>query len=152
MIKLLGKTLTTLFLLIVGTVSLYAQNSPIVRISGNVTDDKGEILPYATIRLKDTSTGCITDYNGHFSFNGRINGQTLIVSSIGYQDCEIPLSDKTVFPLKIELKQISYEIEEVIIKPQKEKYTKKGNPAVELVTEIIERKDLDNPFNNDYLD
>ena len=151
MIKLLGKTLTTLFLLIVGTVSLYAQNSPIVRISGNVTDDKGEILPYATIRLKDTSTGCITDYNGHFSFNGRINGQTLIVSSIGYQDCEIPLSDKTVFPLKIELKQISYEIEEVIIKPQKEKYTKKGNPAVELVTEIIERKDLDNPFNNDYL-
>ena len=130
---------------------MYAQNSPIVRISGNVTDDKGEILPYATIRLKDTSTGCITDYNGHFSFNGRINGQTLIVSSIGYQDCEIPLSDKTVFPLKIELKQISYEIEEVIIKPQKEKYTKKGNPAVELVTEIIERKDLDNPFNNDYL-
>lgn len=130
---------------------LYAQNSPVVRISGNVKDEKGEILSYATIRIKDTSTGCITDKNGNFSFNGRINGQTLIISSVGYQDCEIPLSSQTVFPLKITLKETSYEIDEVIIKPQKEKYTKKGNPAVELATEIIERKDRDNPFNNDYV-
>ena len=70
MIRLLGKTLVALFLLMAGTISLYAQGT-VVRISGNVKDEKGEILPYATIRLKDTSTGCITDYNGNFSFNGR---------------------------------------------------------------------------------
>ena len=132
--------LYVLFLLMAGTVVLYAQG-PLVRISGNVKDEKGNILSYATIRLKDTSTGCITDYNGNFSFNGHVEGQTLIVSCMGYQNCEILLSGKTTFPLSIILKETSYQIDEVVIKPQKEKYTKKGNPAVELATEIINRKD-----------
>jgi len=129
---------------------LYAQNS-IVRISGNVKDEKGEILPYANIRLKGTSTGCITDHNGNFSFNGKIDGQILIVSSVGYHDCELELSNKTVFPLKITLKETTYEIDEVVIKPEKERYQRKGNPAVELASEIIKRKNDDNPFNNDYV-
>ena len=150
MIGLLRRTIYTLLLFIVGTITIYAQNS-VVRISGNVKDDKGEVLPYATIRLKDTSTGCITDYNGNFSFNGKVVGQTLIASSLGYEDAEIALSNKTVFPLHIILKEVSYEIDEVVIKPQKERYKKKGNPAVELATEIINRRNKDNPFDNDYV-
>ena len=118
MIKLLRKTLISLFLLMAGTIMLYAQNQ-LVRINGNVKDGKGDILPYATIRLKGTSTGCITDHNGNFSFNGNIDGQTLIVSSIGYKDCEIELSSNTAFPLSIILEEISYVIDEVIIKPEK---------------------------------
>lgn len=139
-----------LFLLIAGTVVLHAQGA-VVRISGNVKDEKGDKLPYANIRLKGTSTGCITDYNGNFSFNGRVDGQTLIVSSLGYDDYEIELSNKTVFPLKIILSETTYVIDEVVIKPEKEKYQKKGNPAVELASEIISRKDDDNPFKNDYV-
>ena len=150
MISLLRKNIAVLFLLIAGTVVLYAQ-SITVRISGNVKDDKGNILPYATVKLKNTSVGCITDYNGNFSFNGHVDGQTLVVSSIGYQNSEVALSSKTVFPLKITLKEITYEIDEVIIKPEKQKYQKKGNPAVELATEIIERRNNDNPFNNDFV-
>ena len=71
MIGLLRKTLIVLFLLMAGTVVLYAQGST-VRISGSVKDEKGEILSYATIRLKDTSLGCITDSKGNFSFNGPV--------------------------------------------------------------------------------
>ena len=127
-----------------------AQNQ-VVRISGNVKDNNGEILPYATVRLKNTSTGCITDYNGNFSFNGKVTGQTLVVSSIGYKDYEVALSSKTVFPLKIVLEETSYEIDEVVIKPKRERYKKKGNPAVELATEIINRRNEDNPFENDYV-
>lgn len=149
-IGLLRKILSILFLLVAGTVVLMAQNQ-VVRISGNVKDNNGEILPYATVRLKDTSTGCITDYNGNFSFNGKVNGQTLVVSSIGYKDYEVALSSKTVFPLKIVLEETSYEIDEVVIKPKRERYKKKGNPAVELATEIINRRNEDNPFENDYV-
>ena len=147
---LLRKTLYVLFLLTAGTIVLYAQGS-IVRISGNVKDETGEILPYANVRLKDKSTGCITDYNGNFSFNAKIEGETLVVSSIGYQNYEVELSNNTVFPLNIILKDLSYQIDEVVIKPEKEKYVKKGNPAVELAEEIIKRKDDDNPFNNEYV-
>ena len=150
MTGLLRKTLYFLFLLTAGTVVLYAQG-PIVRISGTVKDEMGETLPYASVRLKDTSVGNMTDNNGNFSFNGPLEGQTLVASCMGFQNYEIPLSSKTVFPLRITLKEITYQIDEVVIKPQKEKYTKKGNPAVELASEIINRKEDDNPFNNDYV-
>ena len=150
MIRLLGKTLTALFLLMVGATVMYAQNST-VRISGNVKDEKGDILPYANIRLKGTTTGCITDHKGNFSFNGKTDGQTLIVSSVGYEDYEMDLSGKTVFPIDIILKETTYIIDEVVIKPEKDKYQRKGNPAVELAQEIIKRKNDDNPFNNDYV-
>lgn len=147
---ILRKTVATLFLLITGTIAILAQEQT-VRISGNVKDNNGEILPYAAVRLKDTSTGCITDYNGHFSFNGKVDGQTLIVSSLGYKEREIKLSSNTTFPLNIVLQTETYDLQEVVIKPEKEKYKKKGNPAVELATEIINRKNDDNPFNNDYV-
>ena len=146
---LLKKISTTLLLLTTGTIVIYAQTT--ARISGNVKDSNGEPLPYTTVRIKDTANGCITDYNGNFSFNGRVDGQTLIVSSIGYQDYTLNLSSRTTFPLKIVLKPISYDIQEVVIKPRKERYVKKGNPAIELAQEIIKRREHDNPFLNDYV-
>ena len=146
---ILRKTTTLLFLIITGTLVLFAQGT--VRISGNVKDTEGGVLPYTTVRIKDTANGCITDYNGNFSFNGKVEGQTLVVSSIGYQDYVLELSAQTVFPLKIELKPVIYNIDEVTIKPGKEKYVKKGNPAVELAQEIIDRKEKDNPFLNDFV-
>lgn len=149
MIGLYKKIKLTLFLLITGTVVLYSQTT--ARISGNVKDSNGEALPYTTVRIKDTANGCITDYNGNFSFNGRVDGQTLIVSSVGYQDYSITLTTRTTFPLKVILKPVSYDIEEVVIKPRKERYVKKGNPAVELAEEIIKRREHDNPFLNDYV-
>ena len=149
MTGLFKKIFATLFLLITGTVILLAQGT--VRISGNVKDVDGEPLPYTTVRIKDTANGCITDYNGNFSFNGKVDGQTLVVSSIGYQDYVLNLSSRTTFPLKIVLKPASYDIEEVVIKPKKERYVKKGNPAVELAEEIINRREHDNPFLNDYV-
>lgn len=137
-------------LIMIWTVDVPAQGG-LTRVSGNVKDNEGEVLPYTTIRLKNTSTGCITDYNGNFSFNARVEGQTLVVSSIGYQDYELALTSRTRYPLNIILKPTTYDLEEVVIKPGKEKYKKKGNPAVELAEEIINRKEKENPFNNDYV-
>lgn len=134
-------------LLVSGILSALAQT----RISGNVKDSNGNALPYTTVRLKDTATGCITDKNGNFSFNGKIEGQTLVVSSVGYQEYTVGLGKETLFPIRITLKPIAYDIDEVVIKPEKEKYVKKGNPAVELIQEIIKRRNDDNPFNEDYL-
>ena len=150
MAAILRKTAILLLLLTTGVIVAFAQGQS-VRIYGNVKDENGEILSYATVRLKDTSTGCITDYNGNFSFNGKVEGQTLIVSSLGYKDYEVKLSSRTSFPLKVVLKTTTYDLDEIVIKPGKEKYVKKGNPAVELASEIINRRGDDNPFNNDYV-
>ena len=122
-----------------------------VRISGHVHDTEGNALPYTTVRLKGLAIGCITDNKGNFSFNGDIDGQTMVISSVGYRDYSIELSALTKFPLDVELNTETYNLDEVIIRPEKEHYRNKNNPAVELVEEIIRNKEENNPFNNEYV-
>ncbi len=120
------------------------------RISGKIVDENGNVVPYTTVRLKGTSTGCTTDNNGNFSFNGSVNGQTLLITAIGYQDYEVTLSSTTKFPLNIQLHTATYSVSEVEIKPKREKYVRRGNQAVDLVKELIEKKEAEDIRNNDY--
>ncbi|MBR6371062.1 MAG: carboxypeptidase-like regulatory domain-containing protein [Bacteroidaceae bacterium] len=138
--------LTTLSIITVLTT--HAQS---VRISGHVHDTEGNALPYTTVRLKGLAIGCTTDNKGNFSFNGNVDGQTLVISSVGYKDYSIELSVQTEFPLDVELSTETYNLDEVIIKTEKERYRNKNNPAVELIEEIIRHKEESNPFNNEYV-
>ena len=147
---LVKKYVLLIAIIMMNAQAMFAQSS-LTRISGNVKDENGEVLPYTTVRLKDTSTGCITDYNGNFSFNAKADGQTLVVTCIGYKDYEIKLTSRTRYPLNITLTSSAYDMEEVVIKPTRERYQKKGNPAVEMITEIINRRNTDNPFNNEFV-
>ena len=94
---ILRKAAYTLFLLLAGTNFLFAQDTP-VRINGSVRDVYGNPLPYTTVRIEDTANGCTTDNNGKFSFNAHIEGATLIVSSIGYEDFKLKMTSATRFP------------------------------------------------------
>ena len=121
------------------------------RISGNVKDLSGESLPYTTVRLKDSHIGCTTDNNGNFSFSGPIEGQTLIISSIGYKDYSLKLSSKTKFPISVTLHPTTYDISEVEIKPEKERYRRDDNPALELAKELISKKETESPYQHSYV-
>lgn len=108
-----------------------------IRISGNVHDNKKQPIPYTTIRILDTSKGCITNGNGNFSFDGPADGTTLIISAIGYNDVRIKMSNTMSFPLNVVLQPKDYELDEIEIKPKREQYKKRGNPAVELMENIL---------------
>lgn len=120
-----------------------------VRISGRVKDENGEVVPYANVQIEGTSTGCTTDNNGNFSFTGSTNGKKLLITAIGYEKIALPLSSSTRFPLQITLRTISYQVDEVEIKPKRERYVRKDNPAVDLVKELIARKDTESIRNNE---
>lgn len=118
-----------------------------VRIYGYISDaSTKEALPYTSVRIKNTTSGCSSDNNGNFSFYAPLS-DTLIISSIGYKEKQIILSRKTRLPLDIALEPTDYTLNEVTIRPKKERYTKKDNPAVALVKEIIERRN-DNSIKN----
>ena len=145
---LFRKIMILLLLSVFGIAESHAQ---VVRISGTVRDKDGNALPYTTVRLEGTTTGCTTDNKGNFSFNGKTEGQTLVISSVGYEEFVLKLSKNTVFPLNVVLMTANYSIDEVIIRPEKEKYSNRENPAVRLIEEIISNKNAQNPFNNDYV-
>ena len=131
--------------------SVSAQEQNRIRVHGRITDAATKKpLPYASVRIKGTSTGCTSDNDGHFSFYVNALKDTIIASSIGYTDSKIALSGKTRMPIKISLAPIDYKLSEVTIKPKKEKYKKKGNPAVILAREMIARRDDNAPENKDF--
>ena len=132
--------------------TLWAQDATDrIRIYGKITDaSTKEAMPYTSVRIRNTSNGCSSDNNGNFSFFVKSMRDTLIVSSVGYVDTRIPLTRKTRLPLKIEMTPTDYNLSEVTIKPKKEKYSRKENPAVILVRNIIKRRDDNSPKNKDF--
>lgn len=131
--------------------STTAQEASKVRIHGKITDAATkEVLPYASIRINKTSIGCSSDNRGNFSFYAPALRDTLIISSVGYTDKRIPLSSKTRMPIKAVLEPADYALSELTVKPKKEKYKRKDNPAVILAREIIKRRDDNSPKNKDF--
>lgn len=137
-------------LLFVPTIAQGQENGRI-RLYGKVKDKESkESLPYISIRISGTSTGCSSDNKGNYSFYVPALRDTLIASCIGYKEKRIPLSRKTHLPLDIVLEPENLYLSEITVKPKKEKYRKKNNPAVTLIRNIIERRDDNSPKNKEY--
>lgn len=111
------------------------------RIYGSVTDSKThEAIPYVSVYVQNTTDGCQTDKSGHFSFYTPTSSGMLVVSSIGYEEQQIAINSTTRYPIHIQLHPTTYELREVEIKPKRNRYTRKENPAVELVQDIVKRR------------
>ena len=128
-----------------------AQESDKKRIYGKIKDKvTNEAIPYASVRIRKTTQGCSSDNYGYFSFFANALQDTLVISSIGYKEVRIPLSSSTRFPLNIKMATENYELAGVTIKPKREKYKKKNNPAVILVKKITEQRNDNAPENKPF--
>lgn len=61
------------------------------QVRGTVVDENGEPAVGATIQVKGTTQGTVTDINGNFNLSAPTGG-TLIVSYVGYATQEVPVS------------------------------------------------------------
>jgi TonB-linked SusC/RagA family outer membrane protein len=59
------------------------------RISGKVTDERGDVMPGVSIRVKGTQSGTTTDANGIFSLDLSNGSAILVFSFVGYESQEI---------------------------------------------------------------
>lgn len=62
-------------------------------VSGKVLDAKGNPLAGASVIEKGTTNGVITNAQGEFVINVTDNQAILVISSVGYQEMEIPVKD-----------------------------------------------------------
>ena len=81
-------------------------------LKGKVTDAAGMGIPSATIKIKGTSKGTMTDANGNFTINYTGNS-SLIVSAISYTTKEISLTSQT--NLTISLAEDNQNLNEVVV-------------------------------------
>jgi TonB-linked SusC/RagA family outer membrane protein len=83
------RLLLTVTVLMLGLNALLAQTST---IRGKILDDKGDPVPGATVRIKGTNKGTVTDANGNFKLNAD-DGATLSISAIGLKATEKEAQD-----------------------------------------------------------
>lgn len=128
---------------------LHAQHS--FQVEGYIRDSlTNETLPGVSVYIRGTSTGTATDGNGFFSFKATTDSSILAVSYLGYEEYFLPLKRSGTNKVNILLKPTVYELADIIVRPGKEKYTKKGNPAVEFMEEVIRRRDQHNPRDHEF--
>ena len=137
------KRLLVVIALWVWALGLYAQ------IHGVVIDsDTGEPIPYLNIYYDDKGVGTITDLDGKYSIPYHSGWNKLTFSMVGYTRQDITVSSKTT-ELNVSMKS-DLVLDEVVVKPKKEKYSRKNNPAVELMKKVIASKEKTNLENKDY--
>ncbi len=120
-------------------------------IKGIVTDSiTGEGLPYVSLIFKGTTIGTATDGDGNFTFSTPNANRTLVVSYLGYDTKEVGVTPGRTNNLKIQLAPNGIALNEVVVKPKKEKYSKKENPAVTFVKQVIASRESNDPRNHDY--
>ena len=110
--------------------------------SGVVIDSlTNKPMEYIAVYIEKTSTGCVTNYNGEFFLSDDSGKNILVVSAFGYKTKHIALKPGKNLGLTIKMQEESIRLESAIVKPKREKYKKKENPAVELIRNVIANKD-----------
>lgn len=142
-------TLRIFLLICLCRMGLPAQAQYIVQ--GVVTDSlTHEPLSYTSVYLKGTSEGGMTDDNGRFAFNTYRTEAVLVISAIGYNEYTRFIHPARDIPLNITLSPATYALNEVVVKPKRERYKKKDNPAVEFVRRMIDHRDDYSPKELDF--
>ena len=89
------------------------EQQPDIRITGRVSDNDDAPLPGASVFIKGTSLGVVTDINGNFSITVPGKGSVLQFSFVGYATQEFVTGDRTT--LDVVLAEIAVAIEEIVV-------------------------------------
>ncbi|KIC92417.1 SusC/RagA family TonB-linked outer membrane protein [Flavihumibacter sp. ZG627] len=81
-------------------------------VSGRVTDDKGNPVPYATVKLKGSKQGVSADQNGNYTISVK-PGDILVISSTDIVPKEVTVGDAIV--LNVQVQQNDAALSEVIV-------------------------------------
>lgn len=83
-------------------------------VTGKVVDaSSGDPLPGVNVLIKGTTTGVITDFDGHYSISISDKNAVLVFSFLGYKTQNIPINNKTV--INISLVQEVTGLDEVVV-------------------------------------
>lgn len=125
--------------------SVSAQNTSQTLLQGRVIDAQtGESMPFVQIEFVGSQIGTTSDIDGYFTLS-TTKGYTLVsFSMIGYKTYRKSVRrGSTNKNMVIEIEPDMYALDEVVIHPPKkqEHYKRKGNPAVELLKNVIAHRD-----------
>lgn len=93
-----GKFLSMALLMVMFTGMAFAQQKT---ISGKVTDETGAPVPGATVIVKGTTTGTVSDFDGKYSINVPSTAKVLDFSFVGMKTQEVVIGNQTNISVKL---------------------------------------------------
>jgi len=84
-----------------------------IKVSGQIVDQEGEPLIGATVKVKGSSGGIVTDMDGNFQLDVPANA-TLVISYVGFKDREVAVSGRSVLG-QIELTSDDFVFDQVVV-------------------------------------
>lgn len=142
--KVFRKLYFVVVLLLVSTLQLMAQQ----KITGRVIDEDGFAVSYASVQYRGHKIAVSSDSQGKFSIE-KHPGWVLTVSALSYKSQTISVNEKMDF-IEVKLKDDSHKLNEVVVKTKRGKYSRKDNPAVELMRRVIAAKKKTDLSNHDF--
>ena len=143
-----------ILLLCIAGMASAQENPQRTSISGVVVDgDTGETLPFVQIYfLKSTTNkgmvpseiGTTTNLDGYFSLSNTEGYNTLNFQMLGYKTEMLTLrKGQNRKDVKIKMTPDVYGLQDIVVTPKNRKrdYKRKGNPAVELIKNVIANKE-----------
>lgn len=119
-------------------------------ITGIVVDaETGDSIPLASVRYKKENKSTVCDASGRFTVQ-RHNGWYITFSAVGYKDLRILIGPNTPSEMRITLKSDTKSLQSVTVKSKRKRYSRKDNPAVELMRRVIAAKKRTDISNHDY--
>ena len=110
----------------------------------------GDSIPYANAVYRNLKLGASSDANGHFSIARKV-GEQLTITAVGYKPRHIKITAHTSRELKVTLIADSKQLQGIVVKAKRRhKYSRKDNPAVELMRRVIAAKKQTHLENHDY--
>jgi hypothetical protein len=126
------------FLLIFLFFSFFTNGQTI--ISGKVFDAKTkEPLPFVNVILKGTNSGATSDFDGNFTINSKVTGDSIVASYVGYKRFSSAVKKNITQNINVPLEvfEEGVSLTEVVINPGE-------NPAHKYIRKTIERKEYNN--------
>ena len=149
--KIVCKFLIILFSLSVALDGFCQRDVKPTQINGLLVDSiTNEPLPFAAVFLKGSDRGTMTDENGRFEINTSVNFINVSVSLMGYNNKEVFVTKGESNNITIQLVPTGVALNELVVKPKKEKYSKKNNPAVAFAKRVMAKKKQYDPKNHPY--
>ena len=118
------------------------------RVTGTVKDGNGLPVAGASVYIKDTNNGAVTDMDGNFALNAPDNMEAiLVISSLGFDTQEIKLQNKSTF--NIQLNENLEGLDEVVVTALGIKREKKalGYAVTEVKGDVIAETQRENFVN-----
>ena len=131
-------------------VLLAASFSAMAQIRGVVIDAQtGDTILYPSATYKGHQIAVSGDARGQFTID-RHDGWLLTISAVGYQSKEYTIKEGSAAFLNVKLKPDTRTLKGVVVKSRRNRYSRKDNPAVELMRRVIAAKKKTDLNNHDF--